>query len=175
MDKIFDYLLAAGKNPDRASRSVFWENFHLQKIDDEIHFFANWVPIWKFDNEDEAIRCLSSKEAKVELVMGRILTSEDLAALNAEEKVKDYPLLLTDTGAKSPNLKPFYFTCGHRYSLDGFIWDKDSVLQVMAENERGARAKVFSLVEDKWSFCYTWQDLLDMSFFPKGICCIIFA
>ena len=74
-------------------------------------------------------------------------------------------------------MQEFFFTCGqshvHQLGSDK-VWDKDSVLQVNAENEDLAREKVFEMFGPKWSMSYTKQTI-SMEYYPKGICAVITA
>lgn len=76
-------------------------------------------------------------------------------------------------------MESYFFTCGqsHIHQLGGGkTWDKDSVLQVNAENEDLAREKVFSLFGPKWAMCYNADEIKkSMHYFPKGICAVIQA
>ena len=73
-------------------------------------------------------------------------------------------------------MQEFFFTCGqsHTHSVNGRTWDKDSVLQVNAENEDLAREKVFEMFGPKWPMSYTKQTI-SMEYYPKGICAVITA
>ena len=69
----------------------------------------------------------------------------------------------------------FYFTCGqkHSHTINGKTWDKDSVLEVIAEKENNAIEVVFSLVGPQWAFCYTEEVMTDeeiKTYYPNGIC-----
>jgi len=68
----------------------------------------------------------------------------------------------------------YYFTCGptHSHYLgDGITWNKDSVLQVNAPQLNDAVEHVVSLFGYKWAMSY--DNDIDLSFYPNGICCII--
>jgi hypothetical protein len=72
-------------------------------------------------------------------------------------------------------MQEFFFTCGqsHVHQIGGGkVWDKDSVLQVNAENEDLARKKVFDMFGPKWSMSYT-KETISMEYYPKGICAVI--
>ena len=74
-------------------------------------------------------------------------------------------------------MESFFFTCGqsHAHQIGGGrVWDKDSVLEVYAENENAAREKVFELFGPKWSHCYT-KETIGMAYYPKGVCGVIYA
>jgi glutathionyl-hydroquinone reductase len=74
-------------------------------------------------------------------------------------------------------MQNFYFTCGqsHSHKITGnVVWDKDSVLKVVATDEETARDKVFRMFGPKWSMCYT-EETISMEYYPKGICYTINA
>jgi len=65
----------------------------------------------------------------------------------------------------------FYFTCGqiHRHVCpNGKIWDKDSVIQILAEDENKAREWVFNTFGVQWSMTYT-SNSLNIEYYPNGI------
>lgn len=74
-------------------------------------------------------------------------------------------------------MESYFFTCGqiHCHVVSpGVIWDKDSVLQINAESEDAARAKVFSMFGDQWAACYTSEDI-SIEYYKNGICDIFEA
>lgn len=70
-------------------------------------------------------------------------------------------------------MSSFYFSCGqqHRHVIDAtHVWDKNSLLQVQAEDEDTARDFVFKKFGDKWCFSYHEEDFLNIiEYFPGGI------
>jgi len=71
----------------------------------------------------------------------------------------------------------YFFTCGQSHShliIGGAVWNKDSVLRVIARNEEDAREKVFELFGPKWSMCYG-PDEIKMEYYRNGICATIKA
>lgn len=78
---------------------------------------------------------------------------------------------------KLKKMEKFFFTCGqsHVHQLSGGkVWDKDSVLQVNAENETAARDRVVRLFGLKWSMSYTEEEI-SMEYYQNGICAVISA
>lgn len=72
--------------------------------------------------------------------------------------------------------KKFYFTLGqqHRYTVPtsdctSAVWDKNSVLEVSANDWHEARNLIFGRFGDKWGHQYDTMDDENLAFYPKGI------
>jgi hypothetical protein len=65
-------------------------------------------------------------------------------------------------------MKTSYFTFGqsHRHTIDGFVYDKDIVVQITAEIPR---LVMFQKFGSKWGFEYQDEPPTNMSLFPRGI------
>ena len=66
-------------------------------------------------------------------------------------------------------MRPFYISFGqaHTHSVAGKTLDRDTIAVIAAENKDDAREKAFKVFEQKW--CFVYEELPDMSFFPKGL------
>jgi len=74
-------------------------------------------------------------------------------------------------------MKSYFFTCGqrHRHALpNGKVWDKDSVLQVVAESKRHAEQKVVDVVGGLWGWACYEKDDISWKYYRNGICAVIF-
>lgn len=72
------------------------------------------------------------------------------------------------------SLRPFFFslTQNQRHIIRGKVWDKNSLLEVLAETEQQAIDKVFSMVGYQWGNVY---DKEEKEFFPDGVCVTVTA
>jgi len=63
-----------------------------------------------------------------------------------------------------------YFTFGqdHTHRVNNVTLDKDSVVEIVADNQASARCKMFDTFDAKWAMQYT-EDTLDMRYFPRGV------
>ena len=64
----------------------------------------------------------------------------------------------------------FYITLGqaHKHLIDHKIWDKDSVLEIKAEDVGKAENYAFENIGKSWCMC-TSEEEHDPSFYPKGV------
>lgn len=65
----------------------------------------------------------------------------------------------------------YYFTLSQQYTHylpSGELWDKDGVLQVIANDDEDVIDFITTMYEDKWSNCYT-DETFDVKYFPKGV------
>ena len=67
-------------------------------------------------------------------------------------------------------MEKFYITLGqqHRHMVDNRIWDKDSVLEIKAEDVSQAEEYAFDQLGKSWAMCTNEQEH-DQSFYPKGV------
>lgn len=65
-------------------------------------------------------------------------------------------------------MKSYYFTFGqsHQHERDGFIFDKDLLLEIKAKNWEEARRVMGVFFENKWSMQY--KEKPDLQFFSRG-------
>ncbi len=63
-------------------------------------------------------------------------------------------------------MKKFYFTFGqdHIHEIDGFIFDKDVVVEIENDDPRDTMFKIFGR---KWAMQY--YEKPNMDYFPRGI------
>lgn len=64
----------------------------------------------------------------------------------------------------------FYITLGqaHKHMIDHKIWDKDSVLEIKAEDVGQAADYASAQLEKSWAMC-TSEEEHDPSMYPKGV------
>lgn len=72
------------------------------------------------------------------------------------------------------SLRPFFFSLTHsqRHVIRGKVWDKNSLLEVLAETEQQAIDKVFEMVGYQWGNVY---HKVEKEFFPGGVCVSVTA
>ena len=61
----------------------------------------------------------------------------------------------------------FSFGQIHHHVIDGKVFDKNCLLEIIAVDEAEARQMMFDLFGNKWSTQY--EKLPDMTFFPRGV------
>lgn len=73
----------------------------------------------------------------------------------------------------------FFFTFGqdHTHRFEGVTFDCDSVVQINAENESFARAKMIQCFALKWGFCYDEEQMKEnfKKYYPRGVVMVIEA
>jgi hypothetical protein len=66
-------------------------------------------------------------------------------------------------------MKSYYFTFGfaHVHAVNGFTYDKDIVVEIIADHDDHARQIMIRNFGTMWAFQY--EEVPNMKYFPRGI------